>query len=229
MSVIELSWTAKQVLDLYRSYQNWVCWIFLHILAMMMMDRWKMRYCDDEQSKIGFLFISLKLLKKRNHLESFYVPCNPRGKWSRIPLINHHQRLQAAHYSGWWSPNPAHLCCWEPHQQRLQQHLTTQHGGLPCLYPPVEIRRMEGGQRQDGGAWGRTEEEDSQQIFLPSRKGKFRHQNCLNCSFSCLFLSVVLDTALRAKALAWWINFRFSSLFLQSRSSRPPSFNQLAH
>ena len=27
---------------------------------------------------------------------------------------------------------------------------------------------MEGGQRQDGGAWGRTEEEDSRQIFLPS-------------------------------------------------------------
>ena len=99
---------------------------------MMMMDRWKMRYCDDEQSKIGFLFISLKLLKKRNHLESFYVPCNPRGKWSRIPLINHHQRLQAAHYSGWWSPNPAHLCCWEPHHQRLQAaHYSARRSPLP--------------------------------------------------------------------------------------------------
>ena len=48
------------------------------------------------------------------------------------------------------------------------KQLITQDGGLPCLYPTVEIRRMEGGQRQDGGAWGRTEEEDSQQIFLPS-------------------------------------------------------------
>ena len=27
---------------------------------------------------------------------------------------------------------------------------------------------MEGGQRQDGGAWQRTEEEDSRQIFFPS-------------------------------------------------------------
>ena len=35
-----------------------------------------------------------------------------------------------------------------------------QDGGLPCIYPIVEIRRMEGGQRQDGGVWGRTEEED---------------------------------------------------------------------
>ena len=45
-----------------------------------------------------------------------------------------------------------------------------QDGGLPYIYPIVEIRRMEGGQRQDGGVWGwgRTEEEDSQQIFLPS-------------------------------------------------------------
>ena len=40
------------------------------------------------------------------------------------------------------------------------KQLITQDGGLPCLYPTVEIRRMEGGQRQDGGVWGRTEEED---------------------------------------------------------------------
>ena len=48
------------------------------------------------------------------------------------------------------------------------KQLITQDGGLPCLDPTVKIRRMEGGQRQDGGAWGRTEEEDSRQIFLPS-------------------------------------------------------------
>ena len=37
----------------------------------------------------------------------------------------------------------------------------------------------------------------------------------------------MLDTALRAKVLAWWINLRFSSLFLQSRSSRTPSWDKL--
>ena len=54
---------------------------------------------------------------------------------------HHHIRLQAAHYSGWRSPLPLSDC---------------------------EDQEDAGGQRQDGGAWGRTEEEDSRQIFLPS-------------------------------------------------------------
>ena len=87
------------------------------------------------------------------------------------------------------------------------KQLITQDGGLPCLYPTVEIRRMEGGQRQDGGAWGRTEEEDSRQIFLPSHnkllwKGKVSSPKLSTLLILWLIFSVVLETALRAKVLA---------------------------
>ena len=76
-------------------------------------------------------------------------------------------RRQQQAYSGWCSPIQSIFAA-ESLTINDYKQLITQDGGLPCLYPPVEIRRMEGGQRQDGGAWGRTEEEDSQQIFLPS-------------------------------------------------------------
>ena len=57
---------------------------------------------------------------------------------------------------------------------------------------------MEGGQRQDGGAWGRTEEEDSRQIFLPSHnkllwKGKVLSPKLSTLLILWLIFSVVLE------------------------------------
>ena len=73
-------------------------------------------------------------------------------------------RRQQQAYSGWCSPIQSIFAA-ESLTINDYKQLITQDGGLPCLYPTVEIRRMEGGQRQDGGAWGRTEEEGSRQIF----------------------------------------------------------------
>ena len=49
-------------------------------------------------------------------------------------------------------------------------------GGLPCLTPSCKPAGWaEGGQRQEGGAWGRMEEEVFQQVFLAS------HNKLLEC------------------------------------------------
>ena len=106
-------------------------------------------------------------------------------------------RHQQQAYSGWCSPIQSIFAA-ESLTINDYKQLITQDGGLPCLYPTVEIRRMEGGQRQDGEAWGRTEEEDSRQIFLPSHnkllwKGKVLSPKLSTLLILWLIFSVVLE------------------------------------